>query len=215
MRKRYKVFLTIIVVLVLVLSAGAIYMKFFYQANNENTNKSNVVHNIDEYGYTLDDRDTKLMKDEFYKLEDILDSSEIDYQAYAESLSKLFIIDLFTIDNKINKYDVGGLEYLYETEQDKFKNIIMDSIYKNVLDNSNHKREQELPEVQSITIENVVESTYTKDENSLNSYQIEVSWDYVKDLGIDAKAIITIVKDEAKLYVVEYNPDVASSEVEE
>lgn len=213
MRKRYKIFLIIIVVLVVLLGGTTIYMKFFRKTNNENTNKSNVVHNIDKYGYTLDDRDSDLMKEEFYVLEELLDAEEIDYLEYAKSISKLFVIDLYTINNKINKYDIGSLEYLLESEQDKFKNIIIDSIYATVLDNSNHKREQELPVVKSVTINDIKEEAYLKGEESVNAYVVNLSWDYIVDLGYDSSALITLIKEDEKLYIVEYNPAVNNEEV--
>jgi len=215
MRKRYKIFLIIIIALVVLLGGTTIYMKFFRKTNNENTNKSNIVHNIDKYGYSLDDRDTQLMKDEFYALEKVLDADEIDYLEYAKIISKLFVIDLYTIDNKINKYDIGGLEYILEAEQDKFKNIILDSIYSTVLDDSNHKRVQELPEVKSVIVNDIKEEFYLMKEESVNSYVVNIAWDYVEDLGYDSSAIITLVKEDEKLYIVEYNPGVYNEEVSE
>ena len=204
MRKRYKVTLIIIILLFVLLGGTTVYMKFFRKQNNESTNKSSVVHNIDEFGYTLDDRDSDLMKEEFYALEKVLDADEIDYQAYAKSVSKLFIIDLYTIDNKINKYDIGGLEYILESEQDKFKNIILDSIYATVLDDSNHKREQELPMVKDITVNEVKEDTYKYNDSDASSYIVNLSWSYEKDLGYDSNALITLIKDDQKLFIVEY-----------
>ena len=206
MRKRYKIILIIIVFFAFLISGLTIYMKFFRNQESKDTNKSNVVHNIKEYGYSLDDRDSELMKEEFYALEDILGSDEVDYQEYAKSLSTLFIIDLFTINNKINKYDVGGIEYLLENEQEKFKSIIMDSIYSTVLDNSNHNRSQELPVVKSVTVNNINQETYKAKEEMLDAYVVDINWEYEKDLGYDAKALITLIKEDKQLFIVEYSP---------
>lgn len=206
MRKSYKIFLSIIITLIVLLLAFALYMKFFRNTESKETNKSNVVHNIEDYGYTLDDRDTELMKNEFHSLEEILMEEEIDYEKYAQTLSKLFIIDLFTIDNKINKYDIGGLEYIYASEQTKFKDIILDTIYVDVLDDTYHSRNQKLPEVKEVSVIETANGSYKKDGISVDSIIVTLSWVYVEELGYDNKANITLVRDKNQLYVVEYSP---------
>ena len=50
----------------------------------------------------------------------------------------MFIIDLYTIDNKISRYDVGGLEYVYSGARESLKSVAEDSIYKTVENNSSH-----------------------------------------------------------------------------
>lgn len=215
MRKIYKVMLIIIIILVILITSFAIYMRFFRKQNIENTNKNNVVHTLKDYGYSLEDRDSELMKNEFNKLKEILENDEIDYSQYAQTLSKLFVIDVFTIDNKINKYDIGGLDYLLEAEKDKFKNILIDSVYSTVLDNSNNKRKQELPIVKNVTVLDVIEESYMLDKESKNCYIVKLSWEYETDLGYDSEAFITLVKEDNKLFIVEYNPEIETQEVSE
>ena len=206
MRKRYKIFLSIIITLVILLLSFVVYMKYFRSAETKEANKSNIVHNIENYGYTLDDRDTELMKNEFHSLEAILNEEELDYEKYAQSLSKLFIIDLFTINNKINKYDIGGLEYIYSSEQIKFKDIVLDTIYMDVLDNTYHSRNQKLPEVKTVNVLETNKSSYQKDGGAVESIIVTVAWEYVEDFGYDNKANITLISDNNQLYVVEYSP---------
>jgi len=214
MQKRYKIILAIIIVLFLLISGVTAYMLFFRNIDDNSNNKSSVVNQIKDFEYTLDDRDSKLMQEEFHNLEEILNMEEIDYQEYAQVLSKLFVIDLYTINNKINKYDIGSLEYILESEKEKFKSIIIDSIYKTVLDNSNHKREQELPEVKSVEVESIVEDNYMKGDDLFPSYTVSIKWDYVRDLGYDKKANITLVKENNKIFVVEYHPVVEGEIIE-
>ena len=107
MRKRYKIGLIIIsVLLVVVIVIGVAKIFFTSDTEKTETNVSSIISTITDYGYTLDDRDTEYMKEVFSELEAILEQSEVDYEAYAEALAKLFIIDFYTLDNKINKYDV-------------------------------------------------------------------------------------------------------------
>ncbi len=214
MQKKYKICLFVIVIILVLLIGFSVYMRFFRKSNKETTNTSSIINTIDEYGYNLDDRDTELMKNEFQNLEVILKEEEIDYLEYAKSISKLFVIDLYTINNKINKYDIGSLEFILDSEQEKFKNIILDSIYESVLDNSYHKRNQKLPEVKSTEINEVAEQDYIKGKEKINSYVVDVSWEYVEDLGYDNRALITIINESEKLFVVEYNPVIEEGETE-
>ena len=90
-----------LIVLILVITI------IFLLNNNKKVEKTKVVDSIDNFSYTLDDRDTKLMKDTYNELKDVLNKDQIDYELYAKTLAKLFVIDLFTMNNKINKYEIG------------------------------------------------------------------------------------------------------------
>ena len=152
----------------------------------------------------MDDRDTELMKNTYNELKTVLSSDEIDYEKYAEILSKLFVIDLFTMDNKVNRYDVGSTEYVYPDSVDNFKTNVEDTIYKSMENNSDGKRKQDLPEVSSIDNTSVETSTFTIGEEEHESFVVNINWSYVSDLGYDDNAIITLIELNEKLYVVEY-----------
>ena len=122
--------------------------------NFENVPKQTVkkVDEIKGFNYHLEDRDTALYKKEFQNLKTNLESKEIDYEEYAKSIAKMFIIDLYTIDNKVNKYDIGSLEFVHPDAKENFELNAKDTLYKYVMDNSYNDRTQELPIVSSITI---------------------------------------------------------------
>ena len=50
-----------------------------------------------KFDYTLEKRDTDLMKENFKELDKILSEDQINYDKYADVLSKLFIIDLYCL----------------------------------------------------------------------------------------------------------------------
>ena len=206
MTKKYKIPLVIIFILLLLCSGLLIYKVFFYDKSNENKPNvySSVVDSMEKYGYSLDDRDSKIFKEKYYELKEILDSEEINYESYAEKISELFVIDLLTISNKINKYDIGGLDYLYESEKDMFKNKMMDTLYDHVEDNSYESRDQKLPTVTSTKVENNKEIDYEIDEKKLEAFEIELTITYEEDMGYDKKVIITVVKDSDRMYIVKY-----------
>lgn len=202
MKKKYKILLIVIIVLIIVIIAAIVAFKFL--KGSEPAEPVKVVDRIDNFDYTLDDRDTELMKNTYNELKTVLSSDEIDYEKYAEILSKLFVIDLFTMDNKVNRYDVGSTEYVYPDSVDNFKTNVEDTIYKSMENNSDGKRKQDLPEVSSIDNTSVEKSTFTIGEEEHESFVVNINWSYVSDLGYDDNATITLIELNEKLYVVEY-----------
>lgn len=203
MKKKYKRLIILFVVIAL-LAIGC-FLIFKMLKKDDVQENVNVVDSISEYGYNLDDRDTELMKSTYEELKNILNSDEIDYEKYADTLARLFVIDLFTMNNKINKYDVGGTEYVYPDAIENFKLNVEDTIYKHMENNSSGKRKQNLPEVSSIDVLSTEVGEYTiGDTDTFDAYIVDLAWEYASDLGYDDNATVTLVKMEDKLYVVEY-----------
>lgn len=210
MRKRYKIGLIVIsVLLVIVISLGV--LKIFFNKDEElkkEANVSNVISNITDYGYTLDDRDTDYMKDTFHELEDILSASEVDYHLYADTLAKLFVIDFYTLDNKINKYDVGSLEYILSSKVDMFRQKAVDTIYRDILDNTYRDRIQDLPEIINVTVLNTEDVTFTLNEEEVSAIKVTMNYEYKEDLGYDTEGTIYFVRNAQKLEVASYTPSI-------
>ncbi len=209
MRRRYKVGLIVISVLLVGVIALGVF-KIFHSSEEEKTdvNVTSVISNINDYGYTLDDRDSDYMKEVFQELEDILNATEVDYQAYAEALAKLFVIDFYTLNNKINKYDVGSLEYILSSSVDTFRQKAQDTIYRDILDNTYRDRIQDLPEITNVTILNTEETTYTLNEEEVNAIKVEMNYEYKEDLGYDTEGTIYFVRNGNKLEVASYTPTI-------
>lgn len=206
MSKKYKISLSIVGVFLVLAIGLLVYVKFFNKTsdNKKTVVKTYVLDKMDKYGYSLEDRDTKLFKDTYYELKDVLESDNIDYKIYGEKLSELFVIDLFTISNKISKYDVGGLDYLYDSEKEMFKSKVMDTLYDQVEDNSYDTRNQKLPTVKSVTVNDVKETNYTVNDKKLNGYVYSIFVEYEEDLGYDTNCNVTVVIDDNIMYIVEY-----------
>ena len=200
MRNRFKILLSIIVILIILFVIVLISLNF-------QTGKNNVEHKIldriENYNYTLKDRDTELMQEVFNNLKNTLDAKEIDYEKYAEYLSELFIIDLFTLNNKDNKYDVGGKEYVLAEVLENYILNVEDTLYKYIVDINSEDRE-ELPIVKSITLDNIEDTYYKYDNKEYNGYKIYLSWEYIKDLEYPDKGEVILIKKDNKLYIVSY-----------
>lgn len=205
MGKGYKTGFAVIFVLIILILGTYFCSKCVF--NRKKTHSfSVVVDSIKNYGYTLDKRDSKLFKTTFKELKKILSEKEIDNTKYAELIAELYIIDLYDIENKVNKYDVPCLEYIYKSEQDKFKKMIKSGFYSKLEDNSDNDRKQELPSVESINIIETTPDKFSIGDKEFDSYNVAVEWTYNKDLGFDKKALITLVIDEGKAYVVKASP---------
>lgn len=205
MSKGAKVTLIVLTILILLGIAGVgtfFVLKNKEQKEPEVVNKTNVLETIQDYDYHLEDRDTPLFKRTFEELRDVLNSEDVDFSKYAEILSKLYIIDLYTIDNKINQYDVGAREFVSSEIKENFELKVRDTIYKYVEDNSYDTRQQELPIVDSVEVTKVDEETITTPSGQYPGYSVELSWVYLKDLGYDNKAVIKLIKQDKKLNIV-------------
>ena len=157
---------------------------------------------IEKYGYVLEDRDSFLYKNTFENLSDVLMQEEIDYEEYAKLLSQLYIIDLYTINNKINQYDVGSTDFIKDEHKENFELNVKDTLYKYVEDNTYGKRVQELPEVSSITVKDMIKQNVRLADQEYEGYVVLLSWEYLKDLGYDNSAKVSLAKIDEKLYII-------------
>ena len=102
---------------------------------------------------------------------------------------------------KVSKLYLTNVEGIKDSKLLKLK--AKDTIYKYVEVNYNGKREQKLPEVSEVNVEEVTESKYKIGEEEFDSYVVKTRWQYVEDLGYQTSAKLTIIKDSSKLYIVE------------
>lgn len=210
MNKKYKIGLIILILIsIVILIFGIVNV-----LNNTSKSKENIeqLDFIKEYGYSLDKRDTKIMKDKFKELKEVLKNDNVNYEEYAKLLSSLYVIDLFTLTNKVNKYDIPSLEYIIEENRENFSNNISDTIYKYIIDNSDKKRKQELPEVIDVNVKELEEIKYKYNDKEYDGYKVDIEWSYKEDLGYDKKAMIRLIRSDNKLYIVGYEPSEASNE---
>lgn len=200
MNKKGVISLVIIGIFILGLSAVLVNRLFFNI--NDDVKKIAVLEEIKNYGYVLEDRDSKLYKEEYYKLKNNLTGDSVDYLEYANSLTKLYVIDFYTLDNKLNKYDVGSLDFVLDSDKDNFKNIAMDTYYHNVKDNTYGNRKQNLPNVTEVNIIDVEDIQYKLDDKSYDGYLMHVKFNYNINIDINTDLLITLVNKDNHLYVV-------------
>ena len=143
---------------------------------------------IDNYSYVLTDSDTDYYKEQFKELKKILQAEEVNEEEYAKTISKLFLIDFYSLASSINKNDVGGSQYVEEAYRVTFIRKAKDTIYANVENNIYGDRKQELPNVTQVEI--------TKITKAKTGYETQASITYDKELGYAKEVILTLTKKE-------------------
>ena len=199
MKKSRKIIISLIVIILIAIIGLIVYKTVF----NNSQEEVKIIKSIKDYDYNLKENETELYKTEFNELDKILSKKNVDYEEYAKSIAKLFIIDFYTLDNKLSKNDIGGTEFIKEDMRDNFIEEARSTFYKyvEVIDG----RTQELPEVSNITDVSVEKAEFKYSNNTIdeNAYKVSISWDYVEDLGYEKEASMIIVKQDKKLYIVE------------
>lgn len=174
-------------------------------SNNDDKEETNVVEKIDQmenYDYYLDDTATEYYKDLYNELKTVLNNEEINDEEYAKIISKLFITDLFTLDNKITSSDIGGLQFVYTDFKEDFVNIAKTTLYSSVESNIYGDREQNLPIVSNVEINSITESTFDYDDIEYSSYDVSLNISYQEDLGYPTNYELTLIKNDKYFQVV-------------
>ena len=201
----------IIVVLISVLFGLGVY----YIINNFTVKKPvntevKVIGEIKDFGYELEENETKLYKKYFKELESLLQNEKIDYKKYAELVSKLYISDFYNLENKITKNDIGGVQFIHSKAVDNFLLKAKDTMYKNIESNVYGDRKQSLPIVSNVEIDSVSETEFTIENKKVDAYKVLLNWKYEKDLGYEDEKEIILVKENEKLSIVETNTKTSS-----
>ncbi len=198
-----------LILFIIMLILIVIAICYFTFTKPDDGGKKKVVDEIEKFSYTVSDSDTKLFKDTFKELKKLLSQDDYDKSEYAKLVSELFIIDFYTLDNKVTKNDVGGVQFVYTPYQSQFIDKARDSLYKQVISNIDNDRSQQLPEVDSVevvSIEDVVSSSIFDIEDFKNvtdtdSYEVQLKWTYKNNDNFQNEATLVLVKDSDKYSV--------------
>lgn len=195
----------ITIAIILLLIVGIIVLCFFLNRNNgKKVQEVKVLKEITEYGYQLKENRSKEYKNLFDELTKILQQEEVDEEEYAKLVSQLFIMDFYTLDDKIAKTDIGGVEFVHSLEREDFTEKAMNTIYKYVQSNVYGDRKQQLPCVREVTVESVEKTSFSySNTTDSNAYQVKLAWVYEKDMEYEKEATLILVHEDIKLSVVE------------
>lgn len=200
MKKSKKILIALIIIVLLVV-IGVLAYKYLFK---DDDNEVKVIKKIPAYGYNLNENETELYKTTFDELDKILSEDNVDEKEYAKCISKLFIIDFYTLNNKLSKNDIGGTDFIMESMRDNFIEEARSTFYKylKVKDNNRNQRLPVVSKINSVTAEKTT-FKYVNKEVDENAYKVTISWDYEEDLGYETSAKMILVKENKKLYIVE------------
>lgn len=200
------IFVMVVVIVVSLIGIGS-YFILLSNDNNEIKENKKSIDEIKIYNLRLNESDSEEFKSEFNNLKTILSKSEIDSEEYALSVAKLFVIDLYTMDSKINKYDVGGSELVLPSFKENYMLNVTNTLYNYLNDNTDGKRNQNLPHVSKVDVikSDTKEYTINGDNTPYKAYVYNMKITYKYDLGYDSEVEVIVVNKDNFMYVVEKN----------
>ena len=199
-KRKYKRKPFIILILILVVIILVVWYFFF----REKPIVVTVVSEIDDYNYYLDSNETRIYKKYYKELENELEDDKIDEENYAEIISKLFVIDFYTLTNKLTNQDIGGIQFIHSNLQSEFTIEAASTIYKYLKNNLSVSRRQKLPEVNKVEVTEIKNIKYeTENYEDGSSYQVTLKIGYVKDYDYPENVTLTIIHEDNKLVIVE------------
>lgn len=191
----------LIVLLVIALSFGG-YQVYKLINNTTKPTTVKVVDKIDKYGYSLEEDSTKLYKELYKKLKNVLNEKELNEEEYAKLVAEMLVVDFYDIDSKMSKNDVGGVQFILDDFKDNFVLEAEETVYKYVEHNVYGNRNQELPKVTAVEVTNIRDGSYNYDEIiDDKAYVVTVKVTYAKDLGYPTEVVVKMLHDDNKLKV--------------
>ena len=202
--KKKRILIALLVVIVLIAIGG---FGVYYVTSNKKEVRA-VATVTDEigngYNYTITDDATDYSKELFADLKKELSKDQVDEEKYATLETQLFISEFFTLANKINRNDVGGVQFIYADYQESFQKEAMEHLYHYVENDLYGDREQELPEIVNVDVINVEQKEYTLNDTTTDeeAYYVDVTMNYAKDLGYQKYATVVLMHNEKRLDIV-------------
>ena len=203
LKKKTKVFLILFLIIVVLVVGLFVFKK---TTKKESVKEAKVVSKIDGYGYSLKDNKSAAYKELFKKLKTELSKDEVNEKNYAKIITKMFIIDFYSLAERKAKTDIGGVDFVNEDVLDNFILNAEDTYYKYVESNIYGQRKQELPEVDEVTIESVENEEYSYLETiDENAFVVSAKWTYKEGSGsgYQDEATLTFIHNGKKLELVE------------
>lgn len=203
-KRKPKKLLLILIIIIIGILLGIGYFVFF---NKKELKENKVVSTIPKYSYVLKSNKSKAYKDLFQELKDVLKQKKVDEKKYAKTITKMFIVDFYSLGDHTAKTDVGGVEFVHKEAEANFLINAQDTLYKYVESNIYKKRKQKLPIVNEITIDSIKTTDFTYNSNEdKKAYEVKVSWTYKDKIvakDYQNEATLIFIHDDIKLVLVE------------
>lgn len=216
LKKKPKIILFLLLIIILIIVG---FISYHLYVNNSGVKETTVVSKIPKYGYELKSNKSAAYKKLFQELEDILSEDEVDEKQYVKTISKMFVVDFYSLDDHAAKTDVGGVDFVHSDALENFVINAQDTLYKYVESDIYGQRKQDLPVVDKISVGKVEQTEFTYgDDTDEEAYSVTLNWTYKDEKiakGYQNEAVLTFVHDDIKLVLVELSSGDDSLEEEE
>lgn len=101
-----------------------------------------------------------------------------DMEKVSEDVAICFVYDFFTLKNKENGTDVGGLTYLPQNRVEEFSEFAVRNYYKNYDEIVNELGKKSLPEVVNVTVQSKTETEVEYKNETYNGYTFNLIVEY-------------------------------------
>lgn len=206
LKKSVKRKLFVIIALIIIVIVGAVVILNLPKDNKEKDVEVKVVNQVEKYGYELKETKSKRYKEMFKELKEILSEEKVDEEKYVSKLTEMFIYDFYTLDDKSAKTDIGGVDFVYKDVLSNFLINAQDTYYKYVESDIYNNRNQQLPIVDTVTVDAILQQPYAYGTmNDDKAYVIKASWTYTKTefSSYQNQAQLVFIHDGEKLSLVE------------
>ena len=194
----------IIITLLLIIAAG-IALFIMLKPKTSKVQEVKILNSIEKYDYHLKDTKSKKYKKMFRELEDILTAKEVDEELYVQKITEMFIYDFYSLADKSTKTDVGGLDFVHPNAVQNFLVNAEDTYYKYVESNIYGERKQELPAVETVTVDSIEKSEFAWNNTMHEAYEVKLSWTYTNEKFSDYQknALVILIKSDLNYYIVQ------------
>lgn len=176
LKKSVKRFLLLLAIIVIALVG---FLTYSFITKESKVEEVKVLKEIKGYGYKLKDNKSDAYKKLFASLEKELGKSKVEEEKYVELISEMFILDFYSLEEKVAKTDVGGVDFVYQEVLENFLENAENTLYKYVESDIYKQRKQDLPNVKEVKIESIKNETFAYlDQNDDNAFIVEASWRY-------------------------------------
>ena len=193
----------IFVFIVLIIGLGLCIKDIIGVLKSSSASEVEVLSEIKDYGYTLNENDSEYFKEKFMLLKTELEKEEIDEEKYASLISELFVIDFYSLNSALNKNDVGGAQFVYTDYKEDFVKFAKEGIYKYVENNIYGDRKQDLPIVTETEIKSIEQdkAIFDNDVEDTKAYIVEVLVTYKEDLEYPTEVKLIAIHKDNKLEI--------------
>lgn len=204
--KKKRIIIAMVVLVAIIAAASFGVYKLCFNKKEVKTVATVTDEIANGYNYTITDEATKYSKQLFDDLKKELSKDSVNEEKYAKLEAQLFVSEFFTLSNKVNRNDVGGVQFIYPDYQESFQKEAMDEngLYHYLENDIYGDRKQELPEIVNVDVINVEQKAYTLNDEVTDeqAYYIDITMNYEKDLGYQKSATVVLIHNGKRLDIV-------------